>query len=131
MKKTDKIMLASDQEMGIMELLKSMPDSKSFVFQIGSQAGTYDYYMKLGDPVFTPNDTKYVSVIPVLGLNPGRRQLWFTDFFIPRGRELKALTNKQFLEMLDGAWLVIKSGIPTRDHNKTETLKNFKLLGYE
>lgn len=127
-KPTNKIVLSSNQEMGIIELLKAMPDSTSFVFQVGLEAGNYDYYMKLGDPVFTPDDTKYVSVIPSMGFNRSRRKLWFGEFFIPRGKELKTITNKQLLEMLDEVWVLVKHDFPTIP---TDTISAFKLLGYE
>ncbi len=126
MKDPKKILLKADQEMEIMDVLRNFPESIGFVFQVDLGAGNYDYYMKLSDPVFTPQDTKYVSVVKALGYNRSRRELWFGDFFIPRGKELRVCNNKQLLDMLEETAGLIKAGerIFTRD-----TLINFRSLG--
>lgn len=124
--KTKKTAIAANQEMDIIEVLTSFPDSTAFVFQVGMEPGNYTYYMKLGDPQFTPQDTKYVSVLSTLGFNKQRKELWFGEFFIPRGRELKPITNKQFLDMLQETADIIKRGSLAFNHI---TRDNFKALG--
>lgn len=127
MSSSDQIKIApSDQEKSILEVLREFPDSTSFVFQVDMGPGNYDFYMKLGDPVFTPKDTKYVSVINTMGYNRMSRELWFGQLFIPRGKELKSVTNSQLLEMLEQTARMIKAG--DRAFLK-ETHKNFKAIG--
>lgn len=124
MNKTKKLIPKANQERGILEVLREFPDSTAFVFQVGLDAGNYDYYMKLSDPVFTPDDTKYVSVFSAVAFNRGRRKLWFGEFFVPRGKELKTVTNKQFLDMLEETAALIKGGSLV----DSDTRENFKLL---
>lgn len=127
MSSNDQIKISpANEERGILNVLRDFPDSTSFVFQVDMGAGNFDYYMKLGDPVFTPEDTKYVSVINSMGYNRMRRELWFGQFFIPRGKELKTVTNKQLLQMLEETAEMIKAG--DRSFLR-DTLKNFKAIG--
>lgn len=127
MSSNDQIKISpANEERGILNVLRDFPNSTSFVFQVNMGAGNFDYYMKLGDPVFTPEDTKYVSVINSMGFNRLRRELWFCQFFIPRGRELKTITNSQLLEMLEETAKLIKAG---EIGNIPDTIKNFKAIG--
>lgn len=128
MKEPKKLIIKANQEMGIIEALKAFPDSTAFVFQLGLEAGNYDYYMKLSDPVFTPDDTKYVSVFSAMGFNRQRRKLWFGEFFVPRGKELKTINNKQFLEMLEETAELFKAGKLLLDTDTRTNLTNIGLV---
>lgn len=127
MKKPKKIILKANHEMGIVEVLREFPESPAFVFQVGLETGNYDYYMKLSDPVFTPDDTKYVSVFSAMGFNRAKRKLWFGEFFVPRGKELKTITNKQFLDMLEETAGLIKTGSLV-DSDTRENFKGIELI---
>lgn len=83
--------------MGVMELLEKFPESQAFAFAFKNTA---DIHLKLGDAVFTPNDTKFVSKVKVLTLNRFSGSLEVKDLNIPRGKELVAYTNTEYLNLL-------------------------------
>ena len=88
-----------NQQDDILAVLLKYPDSLSFVFQIPDD-GVGIYYMKLGDPKFTPEDTLYVSIIPVMGFSRLESKIWFDNIKLPRGKELKSITNDHLLTLI-------------------------------
>lgn len=124
----DKPVIKNIQE-DILTVLNKFPESKSFVFQLlnkDTSLGNYHYYMKLGDPVFTPSDTLYVSTVPALQFFKLEGKLAYKELLIPRGTELIAITNKDFLDMLLVTAELIKN---KRNFYDSETVDNFIALG--
>jgi hypothetical protein len=120
---------AANEEATILEILRRFPDSVGFVFRLDIEGGRYIYYMKLDDPVFLVNDTKYVTKVNVMGYHQTTRELWFTDLNIPRGVELITVTNHQLLYMLEDTAMRIKNDALPQPGVPMSTAENFKIIG--